>query len=206
MKIHGHLNDDDFAQLVEGATSRLTLQEQQALHSHLEECAACRDAYGWVQPLAADLQAVASPLELEDSGSELWNRIEAVLPDQQPSIQPWREWEASQDESQLVRQSSSEDWTPTAIEGVEARRLSVDNESSSLTMLIRMAPGASYPAHEHAGPEECYVLEGDLVIDDLTMHAGDFQRMEAGTRHPDQHTVGGCLLMLRSSLNDRLAS
>jgi hypothetical protein len=42
------------------------------------------------------------------------------------------------------------------------------------------------------------------VIDELVMAAGDFQRMEAGTRHPLQRTERGCLLFLRSSTEDRL--
>jgi len=74
-------------------------------------------------------------------------------------------------------------------------------------MLVRMAPGTSYPRHVHAGPEECFVLEGDLAVGDgLRLVAGDYQRMESGSRHPDQSTEGGCLLLLISSLNDELVA
>ena len=76
-----------------------------------------------------------------------------------------------------------------------------------VTMLIRMAPGTAYPAHRHGGAEECYVLEGDLHVgDDIVMHAGDYQRAEAGSTHPVQSTRGGCLLLLTSSLRDELVA
>ncbi len=39
---------------------------------------------------------------------------------------------------------------------------------------------------------------------ELVMRAGDYQRMHAGTTHPEQRTAGGCLLLLRSSLDDEL--
>jgi len=73
-------------------------------------------------------------------------------------------------------------------------------------MMVRMAAGTSWPAHIHAGPEECYVLAGDLRVGELHMHAGDFQRAEAGSRHGVQSTEGGCTLLLVSSLHDTLVA
>ena len=71
-------------------------------------------------------------------------------------------------------------------------------------MLVRMEASSSYPAHTHGGSEECYVVSGDLVVGALHMRAGDFQRCEAGSEHPEQRTDGGCLLLITSSLHDRL--
>jgi quercetin dioxygenase-like cupin family protein len=95
-------------------------------------------------------------------------------------------------------------WEPTGVEGIEARRLSVDRENDRATFLARMAPGTSYPAHRHAGPEECYVLSGDLRVGDLHMHAGDYQRADPGSIHGVQSTDAGCLLLLVSSLDDEI--
>jgi anti-sigma factor ChrR (cupin superfamily) len=68
-----------------------------------------------------------------------------------------------------------------------------------------MAPGTSYPAHRHGGAEECFVLEGDLRVGaDLHMRAGDFQRAEEGSVHPDQTTDHGCVLLIVSSTADEI--
>ena len=94
-------------------------------------------------------------------------------------------------------------WESTVYDGVEVRRLFVDEKADRVTMLVRMAPGASYPPHRHAGTEECYVLSGDLrVSDHLVMRAGDYQRAPAGSHHGVQSTENGCLLLVRCSLHD----
>jgi anti-sigma factor ChrR (cupin superfamily) len=46
--------------------------------------------------------------------------------------------------------------------GVQLKHLYAEAGGERITMLVRMAAGASYGAHLHAGPEQCYVLEGDL--------------------------------------------
>jgi anti-sigma factor ChrR (cupin superfamily) len=93
---------------------------------------------------------------------------------------------------------------PTAIAGITVRRLSVDRAADRATMLVRMAPGTSYPPHRHGGAEECFVLSGDLHHEDRVMRAGDYELTTAGTRHERQWTDDGCLLLIRSSLSDEL--
>ena len=95
-------------------------------------------------------------------------------------------------------------WEATAVPGIEARKLFVDEPNDRVTMLVRMAPGAAYPSHRHAGPEECYVLQGDLRTGDVVQHAGEYQRAAMGSVHPSQSTEGGCVLLIVSSLHDTL--
>jgi anti-sigma factor ChrR (cupin superfamily) len=90
------------------------------------------------------------------------------------------------------------------IPGVRAKRLYVDPQHDTVTMLIRMDPGASYLPHRHAGPEQCFVLEGDLRDGELVVRAGDFQCAAEGTVHGSQQTESGCLLLIVSSLRDEL--
>jgi anti-sigma factor ChrR (cupin superfamily) len=71
-------------------------------------------------------------------------------------------------------------------------------------MLIRMEPGASYVPHRHGGPEQCYVVEGDLRDGDVVVRAGDFQCAPESTMHGAQTTEKGCLLLIVSSLRDEL--
>ena len=48
-------------------------------------------------------------------------------------------------------------------------------------MLVRLAPGAEYPPHTHAGVEELHMLQGELIVDDKKLYPGDYLRSEPGT-------------------------
>jgi len=203
MKLHAELDQDQFAHLVDFATGALPAADARALERHAEQCATCRNALAWIRPTLDSLHFAPPPAE---PPANAWSRIErAIAEDGAGGAQPWKTWRSEPEQaSAIIRQAARSDWRSAGFAGVEVRELSVDPDGSFVTMLIRMAPGASYPAHEHGGAEDCYVLQGDLVIGDLTLSTGDFQRMEAGTRHPVQRTERGCLLFLRSSTEDRL--
>jgi anti-sigma factor ChrR (cupin superfamily) len=102
----------------------------------------------------------------------------------------------------IVR-SSDDVWEPV-VAGVWAKRLYVDKQRDTVTMLVRMDPGASYVPHRHAGPEQCFVLEGDLQDGNVCVRAGDFQCAAEGTVHGAQRTESGCVLLIVSSLRDEL--
>src|SRR6185503_10804249 len=53
-------------------------------------------------------------------------------------------------------------WTKTAYPGIEAKTLLLDRSSGLLTVLMKMAPNARLPDHEHVLIEQTYVLEGTL--------------------------------------------
>lgn len=117
--------------------------------------------------------------------------------------QIWREWTPDVDDI-LIRNCAMNGWEDTGIPGIEVRRLSADRERNQMTALFRMAPGTAYPRHVHDGPEECYVLQGDLSVGDQVMHAGDYQKMAPGTQHGVQSTENGCVLLIVSSLSDEM--
>jgi len=93
-------------------------------------------------------------------------------------------------------------WTNLGAPGVAAKMLFQESPTGNATMLIRMEPGAHYPAHRHAAIEHCYVLEGDLHFGDLVMHAGDYQCAMGNTTHQTSHTEQGCLLLIIASLEN----
>lgn len=146
---------------------------------------------------------------------DLWPAIRARVGHAPPSssaassevrTQVWKQWRGAGDPATVVPAAASP-FEPTAIAGVRVRRLHVDERGERVTMLVRMDAGTAYPAHRHAGVEECYVLEGDLSIGTATeMHAGDYQRMDTGSTHPVQSTRGGCLLLVTSSQHDELVA
>jgi anti-sigma factor ChrR (cupin superfamily) len=74
-------------------------------------------------------------------------------------------------------------WEKTRYAGVEQKTLFIDRASGVLTALMRMAPGARLPDHEHVKIEQTYVLEGTLVCPEGECHAGQFVWRPAGSRH-----------------------
>lgn len=85
-------------------------------------------------------------------------------------------------------------WKAAQFPGVEYKTLMVDKESGLLTVLLRMAPGARLPDHEHVRIEQTYVLEGKLVDDDGEVGAGNFVWRPAGSRHSAYTPQGGLML------------
>jgi glyoxylate utilization-related uncharacterized protein len=74
-------------------------------------------------------------------------------------------------------------WEKTRFAGVEAKTLVVDKETGVVTALMKFAPGARLPDHEHMRIEQTYVLEGSLVCGEGECKAGDFVWRPAGSRH-----------------------
>ncbi len=90
------------------------------------------------------------------------------------------------------------DWRETAFDGVEMKPLYIDRESGLLTVLMRMAPGAVLPDHEHVKVEQTYVLEGRLEDKEgpetgLSVAAGEYVARPAGSRHAAWTPEGGVM-------------
>jgi len=74
-------------------------------------------------------------------------------------------------------------WEKTRFAGVEAKTLLVDRETGVVTSLMRFAPNARLPDHEHVLIEQTYVIEGSLVCGEGECRAGDYVWRPAGSRH-----------------------
>ncbi|HZP85272.1 MAG TPA: cupin domain-containing protein [Burkholderiales bacterium] len=79
--------------------------------------------------------------------------------------------------------------------GCETKTLLIERETGLLTMLMRMAPGAKLPDHEHVLIEQTYVLEGSLVCGEGECKAGDYVWRPAGSRHEAWAGPQGVLLL-----------
>lgn len=91
------------------------------------------------------------------------------------------------------------EWRATKCEGVEVKPLHVDRETGMMTVLMRMAPGAILPDHEHVGIEQTFVLEGGLEDLEgpekgLAVSAGEYVSRPSGSRHAAWSPKGGLLL------------
>lgn len=85
-------------------------------------------------------------------------------------------------------------WEKTRFEGVEAKTLLLDKASGMVTVLLRMAPGARLPDHEHVLVEQTYMLEGRLVDEEGECGPGDFVWRPAGSRHEAWTPDGGLMI------------
>ena len=85
-------------------------------------------------------------------------------------------------------------WQPSKFDGVEFKTLLIDPDTGILTALVRMAPGAILPDHEHVEIEQSYILSGRLVDEDGEVTAGDFVWRPSGSRHSAYAPDGALIL------------
>jgi anti-sigma factor ChrR (cupin superfamily) len=102
--------------------------------------------------------------------------------------------------SHLVRAAEME-WQKTRFPGCEAKTLLLDKDTGLVTALMRFAPGAVLPDHEHVKIEQTYVLEGKLVDKEgpdagLEVGPGEFVWRPAGSRHVAWCPEGGLMLAI----------
>jgi ChrR Cupin-like domain len=102
-----------------------------------------------------------------------------------------------------VRQWSEPEWEKVA-PGIECKLLATDTERHRVSMLVRLAPGASYPAHTHAGAEELHLLDGELWIDERKLVPGDYNYGAPGTGDQRVWSETGCTCVLVTSTKDVL--
>jgi RNA polymerase sigma-70 factor (ECF subfamily) len=88
--------------------------------------------------------------------------------------------------------------------GICVKLLASDVEAHRVTMLVRLAPNVSYPAHTHAGVEELHLLNGELWIDERKLFAGDYNLGEAGEGDERVWSETGCACVLMTSTRDIL--
>ena len=102
--------------------------------------------------------------------------------------------------SHIVRPAEME-WRPTSFPGCEAKPLYVDAKNGIATLLMKFAPGAVLPDHEHVMVEQTYVISGKLVdkegpAEGLTVGPGEFVWREPGSRHAATTPEGGLMIAM----------
>jgi anti-sigma factor ChrR (cupin superfamily) len=117
--------------------------------------------------------------------------MEAAIPDTSQSADT---------HSHLVRPDSME-WQKTCFPGCETKTLLFDRSTGLMTALVRLAPGAVLPDHEHVDIEQTYMLEGTLVDKEgpakgLECKAGEFIWREQGSRHAAWSPEGALILAI----------
>jgi anti-sigma factor ChrR (cupin superfamily) len=97
-------------------------------------------------------------------------------------------------------------WKPLPVPGAWIKLLSFEPERGYAVLLGKLDPGVRYPAHTNAGPEDFYILTGDLHVGDQVLGPGDFHHADAGSLHGENHSVEGCTLLAVLTTDDPLVS
>src|SRR5262249_46455947 len=97
-------------------------------------------------------------------------------------------------EESLVSSGAAEG-TPGRIAGISVKGLRNDKDTGEASSLVRFAPGAAFPAHDHPAGEEVFVLEGDLRIGRHCLKAGDYLYAPPGAIHAVS-SEGGCVFLV----------
>lgn len=107
---------------------------------------------------------------------------------------------AADKHSHVVKPDEME-WKPTRFPGCEVKTLMADPKTGLMTALMRFAPGAVLPDHEHVHIEQTYVLEGRLVdkegpAEGIAAGKGEFIWREPGSRHVAWCPEGGLMVAI----------
>lgn len=105
---------------------------------------------------------------------------------------------ADADDSHLTIPADAGRWQPFAA-GVELKVL--HQRDGVMSYLLRLAPGATLPAHRHPIDEECLVLEGALQVGTrIEIGPGGYHRAHQGALHAPVGTLTGATIFLRGAV------
>jgi hypothetical protein len=106
----------------------------------------------------------------------------------------------------FMERAERQDWKPLPIPGAFIKLLSLEKERGYAVLLGKLDAGVRYPAHTNAGPEDIFILTGDLVVGDRKLVAGDFHHADAGSQHEENYSVAGCTLIAVLTTDDPLVA
>jgi anti-sigma factor RsiW len=173
------------------ALQALPESEIGAAEAHIASCPDCRRELESLRVVVDSL--VAWPTDVLRPAPSLQARLARRIAEEsgkEPVPPPARRW-------------SEPEWEPVA-PGIECKLLATDAERHRVSMLVRLAPGASYPPHTHAGVEELHLLDGELWIDGRKLFPGDYNYGAPGAGDESVWSETGCTCVLITSTKDTL--
>jgi len=172
------------------ALQALPASEVAAVEAHIAACADCQRELESLRPVLD--RFAAWPADVLRPTTSLQARLAARIAEEtgKPVPPPARQW-------------SEPDWEQVA-PGIECKLLATDTDRHRVSMLVRLAPGASYPAHTHAGVEELHLLDGELWIDERKLFPGDYNYGAPGAGDQRVWSETGCTCVLVTSTKDLL--
>jgi len=105
---------------------------------------------------------------------------------------------------QFLAGAETSGWKQLPVPGAWIKLLSFERARGYAVLLGKLDPGTRYPAHVNAGPEDFYVLTGDLRVGDRVLGPGDFHHADAGSYHEENWSAEGCTLLAVLTADDPL--
>jgi hypothetical protein len=190
--LHSPLSRCEKAELASAlALQDLSGSELAAAEAHIASCPDCRRELESLRPVID--RFVSWPTDVLRPTRSLQARLARRIAEEtgkEPVLPPASQW-------------SEPEWQEVA-PGIECKLLATDSERHRSSMLVRLAPGASYPAHTHAGVEELHLLDGELWIDERKLFPGDYSYGAPGTGDERVWSETGCTCVLITSTKDIL--
>lgn len=174
------------------AVQAIPRSELPAVEAHIAACPHCRQELEELRPMIASF--AFWPTDVLRPAASLQGRLaERIAADTggKPVLPAARQW-------------AEPEWEEVA-SGISCKLLATDTEKHRVSMLVRLAPGAEYPPHSHAGLEELHLLHGELWIDERKLYPGDYNRAEMGTSDKRVWSETGCTCVLITSTRDILS-
>jgi anti-sigma factor ChrR (cupin superfamily) len=106
----------------------------------------------------------------------------------------------------FLEAAGKSDWKQLPVPGAYIKLLSLEKERGYAVLLGKIEAGVRYPAHVNAGPEDFYILSGDLVVGDRKLVAGDFHHADKGSQHEVNYSIEGCTLLAVLTTDDPLVA
>jgi len=169
----------------------VTSSEISMAEAHIASCSDCQREVESLRPVLDEF--VSWPTDVLRPTTSLQERLARRIAEEtgEPPVLP------------LAQQWSEPEWEQVA-PGIECKLLATDAERHRVSMLVRLAPGASYPAHTHAGVEELHLLDGELWIDERKLFPGDYNYGAPGAGDERVWSETGCTCVLITSTKDIL--
>jgi anti-sigma factor ChrR (cupin superfamily) len=180
--------------------------ESHALEEKLKESPELQSELDAFEATIAAIAYTTPPVPVApDLKNRLFQRIAELdsTPAEEVNLEPISEQSLNTNPPHFIRRSHDVKWKPFRVNGISIGRLFADKEKREITCLMRLEPGTEFPPHRHAGIEEIFMLEGDLVVEGEVCHQGDYIRSFPGTIHAPI-TEGGCLLLIKTSLDNEM--
>ena len=98
-------------------------------------------------------------------------------------------------ESPTAIRTGEGQWQSLSVQGVSLKVLRSNKETGGSTVLLKFEAGATYPAHNHPGGEEVYVVEGDINLGKHELNAGDYLYTPPDGKHAAV-SKDGCLILV----------
>jgi anti-sigma factor ChrR (cupin superfamily) len=176
------------------AVGALTPAEAAELHTAIAHDRERRAEVASFMDAAAALAVALSPSVEPPAG--LRDKVLARIADRPQAKRPAAAEPATPPGFRFVLQSDSEAWQPGPIPGIRMKPLSVSADMGYHVVLAEIAPGTTFPDHDHAGSEDLFVISGHLETEGRTLGPGDFLHAEPGTHHHALFSPDGCVALL----------